>query len=129
VPTQLNFNVLLDTNENTIAQSNSTDSIPNIIYGKVVEDGWDYSVKTSVIVKGTKIKTETDTSGYFKIVIPKNYKKSAITLLIKSKGFEDDTEITVQSSELPKHDLIFKKNPMIIGEIIIKRKKWWQFWE
>lgn len=128
--TELNFKVLLETKENIITQTNSNDSIPKIIKGKVVEDGWDYPIKTSVIVKGTKIKTETDSLGNFEIVIPKNYKKSEITLIIKSTGLEDDTEITLQSSELPKDDLIITKNPMMIGEVvIIKRKRWWQFWK
>lgn len=128
--TELNFNVLLDTKESIIAQTKSNDSILKIIKGKVVEDGWDYPIKTSVIIKGTKIKTETDSLGNFEIVIPKNYKKSEITLIIKSTGLEDDTEITLQSSELPKYDLIITKNPMMIGEvIIIKRKRWWQFWK
>lgn len=127
--TELNCKVLLDTKENIIAQSNTIDSLHKIIKGRVVENGLNYSTKTSVFVKGTKIKTVTDSLGNFELVIPKNYTKFEITLIVKSTGLEDDTEITLQSSDLPKYDLIITKNSMMIGEvIIIKRKRWWQFW-
>ncbi|GGD36464.1 hypothetical protein GCM10011343_27900 [Flavobacterium orientale] len=126
---ELNSNDLSENKKDNKNQTSSSDSIRKIIKGKVVDEDLEYPVKTSVIIKGTKIKTKTDASGNFQIVIPKNYKKEEITLLIKSTGLEDDTEIKIQISELPKYDLIIKKNGMMIGEIIKKRKRWWQFWK
>ena len=81
-------------------------------------------------VKGTKIIFETDSVGYFEIVIQENFKETEITLVLESIGLEDNTEVNIQTSELPKYDLVITKNPIMIGEVvIIKLKKWWQFWK
>jgi len=124
--TELNIRDLPDNKGNINTQISSSDSITKIIKGKVVEEGWDYPVKTSVFVKGTKIKAETDSLGNFQIVIPKKYKKEDITLVVKSTGLEDDTELNLKISDLPKNEIVITKNPMVIGEVI--RIKWWQFW-
>ncbi|MDO6440469.1 hypothetical protein Q4534_23795 [Cyclobacterium sp. 1_MG-2023] len=125
--TELNIRDLPHNKGNFYTQISSIDSIPNIIKGKVVEEGWDYPVKTFVIVKGTKIKSETDSLGNFQIVIPKKYKKEEIILIVKSTGLENDTELNLKISELPKNEIVITKNPMVIGEVI--RIKWWQFWK
>lgn len=126
---ELNSNYLPENKKNSKYQTSSSDSIRKIIKGIVLEEDIEYPVKTSVLVKGTKIRTKTDTLGNFQIVIPKNYKKEEITLIVKSTGLEDDTEINIQISELPKYDLVIKKNAMMLGEVIKNRKRWWQFWK
>lgn len=125
--TELNIRDLPDNKGNFYTQISSSDSIPNIIKGKVVEEGWGYPVKTSVSVKGTKIKSESDSLGNFQIVIPKKYKKEEITLIVKSTGLEGDTELTSKVSDLTKDEIVITKNPMVIGEVV--RIKWWQFWK
>lgn len=124
---ELNINIFPENKEKAIEKVTSNDSIPKIIRGKVIEEDWDYPVQTSVIVKGTKIKVDTDSLGNFQIVIPKKYKKDEITLVVKSTGLEDDAELNLKISNLPKNDIVITKNPMIIGEVI--RIKWWQFWK
>ncbi len=111
--------------ENNLA---SNDSIRKIIKGKVIDEVFENPIQTKVHIKGTMMSIMTDSLGNFQILIPKNYKKDELTLLVKADGFEDDTEVTVKISELPKFDIIIKKNAMAIGQIIKKRKRWWQFW-
>jgi hypothetical protein len=125
--TELNIGNLPDNKGNINTQISSSDSIPKIIKGKVVEEDWDYPVQTTVIVWGTRIKVDTDSLGKFEIVIPKKYKKEEITLVGKSIGLEDDTMLSLRVSDLPKDEIVITKNPMIIGEVI--RIKWWQFWK
>jgi hypothetical protein len=108
--------------------STSNDSIRKIIKGTVIDEDFENPIQTKVFVKGTLIRTMSDSLGNFQIIIPKHYKNEEVTLLVKADGFEDDTEVTIKISELPKFDLIIKKNAMAIGQIIKKRKRWWQFW-
>jgi hypothetical protein len=106
----------------------SNDSIRKIIKGKVIDEVFENPKQVKVFVKGTLIRTKSDSLGNFQITIPKHYKKAEVTLLVKADGFEDDTEVTIKVSELPKFDIIIKKNAMAIGQIIKNRKRWWQFW-
>jgi len=124
---ELNFNKHLNIPNSSIEK---LDSIPKIIKGKVVEKGWEKGVQTSVLVKGTSIKVDTDSLGNFELQIPSNYIQEEIVLIIESAGLEDDTEYILQISDLPKENIVIEKNPMMIGKvIIIKKKRWWQFWK
>lgn len=124
---ELSINESIEDKKKYIVKNQSNDSIPKIIKGKVIEEGWDHPVQTTVFVMGTKIKVETDSLGNFEILIPKKYRKEEITLVVESTGVEGDTVLTLNVSELPKDEVIITKKPMAIGEVI--RIRWWQFWK
>lgn len=109
-----------------------TDSIKNKISGIVIEEDSIKPIKNITIeIKGTQIKTKTDSLGHFSFIIPENYANNEITLmLIAEYGFEGKTEKTVSKNELPLTNLIIVKPYVLLGEVIYyKPKKWWQFWK
>ena len=130
VKTELNPNSFFDIKEHSDIQNTSMDSIPRSIKGRVIEEGTDIPVRTSVSIKETSVRVHTDSLGEFEIEIPSNYNKKEIILVIKSTGLEDDTEFIIYTSELPKHNVIINKAPLMIGEVVVlNRRKWWQFWK
>lgn len=127
--TKINKGIFLDSFENNVQGTVLTDSISKIIKGKVVEEGWNQPVKTTVMLKGTTTKVDTDDFGDFEIVVPENYNLDIVTLVVEPTGLEDETEMNFKISELPIYDLIIEKNATAIGTVmIIRKKKWWQFW-
>ena len=108
------------------------DSIKNKISGIVIEEDSIKPIQNITIqIKGTEIKTKTDSLGHFSFIIPENFPSNEITLqLVAGYGFEGKTEKTVYKNELPITNLIIAKPNVLIGEITYyKPKKWWQFWK
>lgn len=115
-----------------LLQSTSNDTIKNIIKGKLVdEDSQNPIPNITIEIKGTQIKSVTDSLGDFEIIVPDNFSNNEIVLLVAdSYGFEGPTEKIIFRKELSINNLIIEKPSVLIGEIIYhKPKKWWQFWK
>lgn len=108
------------------------DSLNNTIEGRVIDAQTKESLPfATVIIKDTKVGVSTDTDGKFKLFIPDSLLSRKITLLVMSVGYEK-AEITVKQTDLPltKEFFIIPTEPALIGEVVIvKKKKWWQFWK
>ena len=108
------------------------DSIKSKIAGVLIEKGSKKPIPNITLgIKGTVMKTVTDSFGNFEFLIPDNFPSNDITImLIAEHGFEGKTEITVFKNELPIKNLAIEKPDIIIGEVTFyKAKKWWQFWK
>lgn len=108
------------------------DTIQNIISGTLVKEESRKPIPDIMIeVQNTDLKAKTDSLGNFKILIPENYVKNEIVLMvIAGYGFEGQTQKTIYKNELPITNLIIEKPDELIGEITYyKPKKWWQFWK
>lgn len=109
-----------------------SDSIKNKIAGTLIEEDSKKPIPNVLIeIKGTDLKTETDSLGHFTFIIPTDHSNDEIVLLVDAEyGFEGQTERTVYKNELPMTSLIIEKPNVLIGEIIyFQPKKWWQFWK
>ncbi len=108
------------------------DSIKNIISGTLIEEDSKKPIPNVVIeIKGTDLKTETDSLGHFTFIIPTDYSNEEIVLLVDTEyGFEGQTDRIIYKNELPVTNLLIEKPDVMIGEIIyFQPKKWWQFWK
>ena len=115
-----------------ISKIASNDTIKQIIKGKLIdEESQDPIQNIRIEIKGTQIKSVTDSLGIFEIIIPDNFTNNEIVLLVAdSYGFEGPTEKIIFRNELPITNLIIEKPGVLIGEVIYyKPKKWWQFWK
>lgn len=110
------------------------DTTKNTISGKLIRRNDKTPIPGIPIqIKGTELKTATDSLGQFELTIPENFRQNEIVLLvIASYGFEGKTQKIVYKSELPIKNLIIEKGDVLIGEVsfsVKKKKKWWQFWK
>lgn len=108
------------------------DTIKNKISGTLIEEDSKNPIPNVIVeIKGTDIKTETDSLGHFHLLLPKDYSRKEIVIFVNAEyGFEGQTERTIYINELPISNLIIEKPGVLIGEVIYyKPKKWWQFWK
>lgn len=112
-------------------QTATKDSLKNIIDGQVIDaETKEPLMFANVIIKDKKIGTVTDENGNFRLVIPDSLLSDKITLVIKYVGYKE-TEFLINVKDLPllKKILIIKAEQVLMGEVvIIKKKRWWQFW-
>lgn len=109
----------------------TTDSL-NVIQGKVFDSHTKEPLPfASILIKGARIGVMTDSNGNFKLIIPDSLLTEKIHLIVVTIGYEK-TEITINRKDLPitQEFLIIPAERVLMGDvIIIKKKKWWQFWK
>ena len=109
-----------------------TDNLKNVIQGKVIDKSSKEPLPAAtVLFKNTKTVTTTDFDGKFKLIIPDSLLTDKIHIIISYVGYEN-TEITINKATLPQNKdfFIIPVEPVLMGEIVvIKQKKWWQFWK
>jgi hypothetical protein len=109
----------------------SKDSLKNIIEGQVIDaETKEPLMFANVKLKDKKIGTVTDENGNFRLVIPDSVISEQITIVIKCVAYKE-TKFVIKATDLPqlKKILIIKAEQVLMGEVvIIKKKRWWQFW-
>ncbi len=111
------------------------DSLKNVVQGII----YDAETKkplpfANVWLKNTTIGASTDFDGKFKFVIPDSLLQTNMALII-SYIFYESLEILIDKEYLPiTQELLLKPklppNFEMLGiVIVIKQKKWWQFWK
>jgi hypothetical protein len=105
------------------------DTIQNYVSGVVFDDKIPLP-NAKVSLKGTDVVTHTDFDGKFELIIPNEKILNQMILTIDYVGY-DTCEWKINSKKLPiKEHKIILVSPMLLGEVvIIKTKKWWQFWK
>jgi hypothetical protein len=61
-----------------------------IIQGRIYSSAGYTISKAIIFVKGTAIRVESDSTGYFKIFLPDHLIKNTLTLAVSAKGFADN---------------------------------------
>lgn len=122
-----NFNFLKQASKEL--QGKVIDTIQNYVSGVVLDDKIPLP-NAKVSLKGTDIVTYTDFDGKFELIIPNEKIVEQIILTIEYVGY-DAYEWKINYKKLPiKEHKIILVSPMLLGEVvIIKTKKWWQFWK
>lgn len=108
-----------------------TDSLKNIIQGKIFNEYKQSVYDTHIYIKDMNIKTEVDDKGKFKIVLPDDVSIDTIALKIESIGYEPYT-LNIMRNDLPVSKeiyLSFDEEVFVIGQIITRKIRWWQFWK
>jgi hypothetical protein len=109
-----------------------TDSIKNTIQGQVIDAvSKEPLAFVNVIVKNSKTVAATDESGNFRLTIPENLLNERVVLVFDYLGYNSkEFSVDLKNSLLNEKVLMIKAEPILMGEvIIIKKKKWWQFWK
>jgi hypothetical protein len=112
--------------------STANDTIKNLISGTLIQKESGKPIPNANIeIKDSDINVNTDLFGTFTILIPENYTKPEIVLMVaEDYGFEGQTQRTLYKNQLPITNIIIEKPSASIGEVIFyKPKKWWQFWK
>lgn len=106
------------------------DSLKDIIKGQVLTEFEEPIPGADIFIKELNLQIETDLEGNFTMVIPKDYEDNTITILITYLGF-DHLETTIYRYDLfPKTNFYLKESEeMWMGEVVIYKKRWWQFWK
>ncbi len=108
-----------------------TDSLKGVIQGKVLDGITNEPISDALIlINENKTEVASDLEGKFRLIIPDSKLTDKIVLTIIANDYER-TEISFDKSELPmtKDIIVMPEELSYTGElIIIKRKKWWQFW-
>jgi hypothetical protein len=102
--------------------------LKNVVQGLVIDISTKEPISFSTIyIKDTKIGTMTDLDGKFRFVIPDSLITEKIYLVVASIGYKK-TEIVINKNELPiNKNLAISPSEMLLGDVIIvKKKKWWQ---
>lgn len=120
------FNFQKQTSKELFDKEN--DTIQNYISGVVLDDKIPLP-NAKVSLKGTDIVIYTDFDGKFELAIPNEKIVKEIILTIEYVSYET-YEWKINPKKLPiKEHRIILISPMLLGEIVIvKTKKWWQFW-
>lgn len=113
--------------------TNSTkeDSLKNVVRGIVLDSAKREPLLGVLIrIKDSKIGTLTDKEGRFSLKIPDSLLTGQVTLLVEYIGFKT-LEKTIETKNWPiKVKFILGPSVLTLGEVcIIKKKKWWQFWQ
>lgn len=108
------------------------DSLKNVIQGKVIDiQSKEPLPGAIVVIKNSKTGTTTDMDGKFKLIIPDRLLTDKIQLVISYIGYEN-TEFSIDKRTLheTKDFLIIQAQQSLLGEVVvIKKKRWWQFWK
>lgn len=84
-----------------------------------------------VLIKNSTTTTTTDLDGNFKLTIPDDLLTNKIHIIITYIGYET-TETIINKTELTPSKKIYliQAQQALLGEVIvIKKKRWWQFWK
>ncbi len=104
----------------------------NVLQGKVIDsESKEPLPGVIVFIKNTTITTTTDLDGNFKLTIPDNLLTNKIHIIINYIGYET-TESIIYKTELSNSKKIYliQAQQALLGEVIvIKKKRWWQFWK
>lgn len=133
---------IIENNQLTLFSENanvglSTDSLKNIVRGKVVDKDTKMPIPGAIIgIKGSNKGINTDGEGQFKLLIPDAVLADNITLITMAIGYKG-TETTVNMRDLSiSQDLVvipietdLLGEVVVVGSIVAKQKKWWQFWK
>lgn len=137
LPSQFNLVSVSQNNSNRLEHLISqkepvTDSLKNCVQGKVIDAQTKEPLPyVSITIKDSKTGVMTNIDGVFKLVIPDSLVTEKICLVITYIGYEK-TELVINKNSLPIIEdlLITPIEQVLMGEIIIiKKKKWWQFWK
>ncbi len=116
----------------TKPKKNPTDPSYNTIRGKIVDSGTKEILSGAVVViKRTNIGVVTDEKGDFSLTIPDRLLTEKIVFVVSCVGYSSkEFSISKDSLNMPINFAIPQTEQTLDGEIIIvKKKKWWQFWK
>lgn len=134
---QIEIMSILDKNSNIPNQDKQNkesvlDSLNNVLQGKVIDNESKEPLPgVIVLIKNSTTATTTDLDGNFKLTIPDNLLTNKIHIIITYIGYET-TETIIDKTELTPSKKIYliQAQQALIGEVIvIKKKRWWQFWK
>lgn len=107
-----------------------TDTLKNTITGQVLTEFEEPIPGAEVFIKELNLKTETDSEGNFSFTLSEDVLKDYVTISIVYLGFEN---LSVRAYKIDWHikkNLYLKEDEGdLIGEIVIYKKRWWQFWK
>jgi hypothetical protein len=113
--------------------NSSEDTLIQVIEGTVIDDTY-FSPIPSVIVeiRGTSLKAITDFDGKFKIVLPDTFEVKVITLYSNYLDGKVEELVVDRSKAASPIELKISMGTEldVIGMyIVLKPKRWWQFWK
>ncbi|MFC5269328.1 carboxypeptidase-like regulatory domain-containing protein [Adhaeribacter terreus] len=90
-----------------------------VIEGKLLDSESKEGIPfTTIVIKETKIYSQTDIEGYFKIIVPDTLQLKELVLIAASIGYESK-EILISEKEMHKTLNIHLKSLPVIGELIV----------
>lgn len=109
-----------------------TDSLNNVFQGKIIDSDSKLPLPGAIVlIKNSKTSTTTDFDGNFKLTIPDNLLTNKIQIIINYLGYET-TECIINKTEITtaKKIYLIQAEQTLLGEVVvIKKKRWWQFWK
>lgn len=125
-----NFDKENNKNRAISGDSRETDSLKNLIRGKVFDsDTKEPLYGASIIIKGKNLGTTVDMNGIFIFNIPQHLMADQIVFIVNSIGYEP-TEFTIYKKNLPmdKEFLMIPSMSSLMGEVCVikSKRKWWQ---
>lgn len=107
-----------------------TDSLKNTLKGQVLTESEEPIPGADIFIKELNVEIETDSNGYFKIILPKDLKENYVTVNIKYLGFQNVETRIYKNDWLNKLNFYLKeREEFFIGEVMIYKIRWWQFWK
>ncbi|WP_373330689.1 carboxypeptidase-like regulatory domain-containing protein [Salmonirosea aquatica] len=120
----------------TISKQHSTDSLKNVIRGRVVDSLEHLPIPgVTILLEGTRLGTATNEDGEFDLIIPPKFLKEKNALIVSFIGYKTN-RLTVNSDDfLNKKSIFLTEDGQLLNEIVyvgdysVHHKKWWQFWK
>ena len=107
-----------------------TDSLKNTLKGQVLTESEEPIPGAYIFIKEFNLEFETDSNGYFKIILPKDLKENYVTVNITYLGFQNVETRIYKNDWLNKLNFYLKeREEFFIGEVMIYKIRWWQFWK
>lgn len=107
-----------------------TDSLKNTLKGQVLTESEEPIPGADIFIKELNLEIETDSNGYFKIILPKDLKENYVTVNITYLGFQNVETRIYKNDWLNKLNFYLKeREEFFIGEVMIYKIRWWQFWK
>jgi hypothetical protein len=104
------------------------DSLQNTLKGMLIDSSNNDPMPfANVVIKGTKIGVASDFDGRFTLQIPDSIKTKKLMIVVSSIGYQT-TQILFDRTKPQTEELVFmvSTNLVIMGDVVIVKKKWWQ---